>query len=162
MTEFHFTAGDVEAASAVLLVTAEALIERGQPLWPLASLTPQRLLRHYPLESWRVAWHGEQPVAAYSLLPSDPLFWSDDAPGEALYLHKLGVVPQCPGQGLAQVMLRRAVQETRERQRHWLKLDTASNRQKLRDLYTSIGFAEVGEKQVGPHLVTLLRLRVTS
>lgn len=59
-------------------------------------------------------------------------------------------------------MLRRAVQETRERQRHWLKLDTASNRQKLRDLYTSIGFAEVGEKQVGPHLVTLLRLHVTS
>ena len=110
MTEFHFTAGDVEAASAVLLVTAEALIERGQPLWPLASLTPQRLLRHYPLESWRVAWHGEQPVAAYSLLPSDPLFWPDDAPGEALYLHKLGVVPQCQGQGLAQGMLRRAVE----------------------------------------------------
>ncbi|WP_135229337.1 GNAT family N-acetyltransferase [Deinococcus fonticola] len=161
MPDWKVTAGDVEAASAVLLATANALIGRGQLLWPPQSLTPQGLLRHYPQESWRVAWQGGQAVAAYSLLTTDPLFWPADPPGEARYLHKLGVVPDCQGQGLAHVMLRHAVQETRVAGCPWLKLDTAADRAKLRALYTSFGFEEVGERQVGSFLVTLLRLPVT-
>lgn len=162
MTSLQFTVGDVDAASTVLLASANHLITRGQTLWPPESLTPLRLLRHYPQHSWRVAWLNGEAVGAYSLLNHDPLFWPDDLPGQATYLHKLGVVPERQGQGLSRAVLQHAVQETRGAGRLWLKLDTASDRPKLRHLYTTFGFQEVGERQVGRFLVTLLQYPVTS
>lgn len=142
----------------MLVATANALVERGQTLWPPHTLTPERLLRYYPAHTWRVARQAGQALATCCLLDADPLFWPDDSPGMALYLHKLGVVPEAQGRGLAQHMLAFAVHETRERGLPLLKLDTAAERTKLRHLYTTYGFQEVGEKQVGPYLVTLMQL----
>ncbi len=154
------SSGDLQTAAEVLTATARQLMERGQTLWPPESLTPERLQKHYPAETWRVAWQGGQAVGTFCLLPAHPFFWPEDAPGEALYLHKLGVHPDAQGQGLAQVLLRLAAQETREAGRTWLKLDTAAGRGKLRALYHSAGFEEVDEWQVGPYFVVRLRLKV--
>ena len=51
--------------------------------------SPERLARHYPASTWHVAWRDGAAVGAFSLLDTDPPFWPDDPPGEALYLHKL-------------------------------------------------------------------------
>jgi GNAT superfamily N-acetyltransferase len=154
MTQLTFTRGDIEAASGVLTATAARLIERGEALWPLPGLTPERLLRHYPLEGWRVAWRDGQAVGTFALLGTDPLFWPDAPPGEARYLHKLGVHPAAQGQGLARLLLAGAAQETRETGRPFLRLDTAANRPNLRALYEAAGFRAVDEREVkGFHVV---------
>ncbi|WP_102125115.1 GNAT family N-acetyltransferase [Deinococcus planocerae] len=152
--DLTFTRGDVEAASGVLTATAAHLAALGRSLWPVSSLTPQRLERQYPAPTWRVAWLGTRPVGTFSLLPEDPLFWPEAAPGEALYLHKLGVHPDAQGQGLASLLLEEAVRETREAGVPLLRLDTAATRPKLRALYEAAGFGAVDERHVrGFHVV---------
>lgn len=148
MTDLRFTHGDLATASGILTATAARLTERGEPLWPVPSLTPERLTRHYPPESWRVAWRSGQALGTFALLDRDPLFWPEDPPGAALYLHKLGVHPDAQGQGLAQVLLAEAARETREAGCSFLRLDTAAARPKLRALYEAVGFGAVDERQV--------------
>ncbi|MFK7602566.1 GNAT family N-acetyltransferase [Deinococcus sp. SM5_A1] len=153
-----FTQGDSAAASGVLIAAALHLKARGEPLWPESSLTPERLTRHYPQDGWRVAWRADVAVACLCLLDTDSLFWPDDAAGEALYLHKLAVHPDARGQGLSALMLREAARETRERDRPWLKLDTATARPKLRAIYEDFGFQSVGQRTVKGFDVTLYQL----
>lgn len=153
----QYTTGDIEAASGVLCAAATRLIERGEPLWPLETLSPSRLLRYYPQPSWRVAWRAGQAVGTYSLLKADPYFWPDDPPGQALYLHKLGVHPVAQGQGLAHDLLQYAAEEARQSGRPYLRLDTAVDRHKLRQLYRTCGFDEVDEVRVGPYLVVRMQ-----
>ncbi|WP_019585771.1 GNAT family N-acetyltransferase [Deinococcus apachensis] len=154
MEDLTFTHGDLAAAAGILMATAARLAERGEPLWPVPSLTPERLTRHYPPESWRVAWRGEQAVGAFALLDRDPLFWPEDPPGEVRYLHKLGIHPHAQGRGLAQVLLLEAARETREAGCVFLRLDTAASRPKLRALYERAGFRAVDEREVkGFHVV---------
>jgi ribosomal protein S18 acetylase RimI-like enzyme len=148
----------VQTASEILTASAAALAARGQPLWPPHSLTPERLARHYPDAGWRVAWQDGQAVGAYVLLDRDELFWPDDSPGTALYLHKLAVHPAAQGGGLARLLLAEAVAETRRLGVPFLRLDTASDRAKLRALYDDFGFQNVGERQVGAYHVVLYSL----
>lgn len=150
----------MQAASAILTASAEQLRARGQALWPPETLTPERLLKHYPQETWRVAWQDAQPVATYCLLPADPYFWPDDPPGQAFYLHKLGVHPAAQGRGLALELLRHAAGQTREAGMQWLKLDTAADRVKLRALYNEFGFQDVDERQVGAYFVVRMQMPV--
>lgn len=160
LSRLDFTWGDVQAASDVLVASARDLVERGAALWPPETLTVPRLLRHYPQDTWRVARLDGQAVAAYCLLDSDPLFWPSDQPLAALYLHKLAVHPAWQGHRLAERMLDDAVQDTRRRGIAWLKLDTATQRPKLRAIYENYGFQNVGRREVRGFDVTLYELRV--
>lgn len=158
MSGVTLTCGDDLAASGVLIAAALHLKARGEPLWPESSLTPERLARHYPQQGWRVIWRGDVAVACLCLLESDPLFWPDDAAGEALYLHKLAVHPEARGQGWSALLLQEAVCEAAERGRTWLKLDTATARPKLRAIYEDFGFQSVGQRTIKGFDVTLYRL----
>lgn len=158
--DLTFTRGDLGAASAVLTATAARLLDRGEPLWPLPSLTPERLTRHYPPEGWWVAWHRGKAVGTYVLLDADPLFWPDDPPGQARYLHKLGIHPAAQGRGLAHALLAEAARETREVGGAFLRLDTAANRPKLRALYEAAGFRAVDEVTVKGFRVVRYELSV--
>lgn len=144
----RFSSGDVAAASAVLTASALDRAERGEELWPPASLSPERLGRHYPPQGWTVAWRGEQALGCFVLLDDDPLFWPEAAPDEASYLHKLAVHPQAQGQGLAQVLLREAARQTAQRGRGLLRLDTAAARPRLRAVYERFGFRHVDDRLV--------------
>ncbi len=155
-----FTSGDPQAASRVLVASAQALAGRGEALWPPESLTPERLARHYPPAGWRVAWHAGAAVGCSVLLERDPLFWPDDPPGEALYLHRLAVHPAAQGQGLAGLLLADAAAQARAAGRSWLRLDTASDRSKLRALYLGAGFVPGDEVQVGAYHVVRFELRL--
>ena len=160
MVGLTFTSGDVGAASGVLVASAQALTDRGVALWPPESLTPGRLARHYPPGGWRVAWQADVAVGCYVLLESDALFWPGDPPGEALYLHKLAVHPAAQGRGLAGALLEDAAAQARAAGRDWLRLDTASDRSKLRALYLGAGFVPVDEVQVGAYHVVRFELRL--
>jgi ribosomal protein S18 acetylase RimI-like enzyme len=158
--DLTWTSGDPGAASGVLLAAARHLKDRGMPLWPESSLVPERLARYYPPGGWRVAWRADAALACMCLLDTDPLFWPDDPPGEALYLHKLAVHPHAQGQGLAAHMLTAGQREAAARGRSWLKLDTATARPRLRAIYEIFGFQDVGRREVRGFDVTLYRLPV--
>lgn len=146
--EVRLTRGDVEAASRVLTAAALRLTARGQTLWPPEQLTPEVLSAQYPARAWWVAWRQDQAVGTYVLLDRDALFWPDDPPGEARYLHKLGVYPDAQGQGLGRVLLEEAARQTGEEGAAFLRLDTAADRPRLLALYEAAGFRRVDEVEV--------------
>ena len=155
-----YTRGDVQAASSVLMTSALDRAERGEELWPPASLTPERLGRYYPEHGWHVAWQSDRPVGCYVLLEEDPLFWPEAPAGEALYLHKLAVHPEVQGQGRAQTLLQHAAQQAALRGRGHLRLDTATHRPRLRAVYETFGFQHVADRIVKSWAVSLYDLPV--
>ena len=152
--------GEITLCADILQATARQLQERGAALWPPQALSAEALLRQYPPGSFRLGWLGGQAVATMTLLDTDPAFWPEDGPGEALYLHKLGVLPQVQGQKVSTVMLEAAVREARERGCLFLRLDTVWERPRLRAIYECFGFKLVGRKTVHGYVGALYELRV--
>ena len=138
---------EVPLCADILAATARDRQRRGEPLWPPSALTAEALARQYPPEAFASAgWHsggGHHDSAG-----SDPDFWPDAAPGEALYLHKLGVRPEFQGQKLARRMLEAALSEAGSSGCSFLRLDTAWDRPKLRAIYDAFGFEGRGRKTV--------------
>ena len=149
---------EVALCADILQAAARQLQERGAALWPPEALSAARLLLQYPPESFRLGWLGGQAVASMTLLDADSAFWPEAVPGEALYLHKLGVLPQVQGQKVSTGMLEAAVSETRERYCLFLRLDTAWERPKLRAIYERFGFRLSGRKTVHGFDVALYEL----
>lgn len=73
------------------------------------------------------------------LQPCDPVFWPDDAPGDALYLHKLAVLAHARGRGWSGRLIHWALARAVESAVRFLRLDAAP-RSKLIALYQRHGF----------------------
>lgn len=132
----------------VLHATAQHCIGAGRPMWPVESLSTERLERQYPGAQGHLGWLKRQAVATMILMDRDHDFWPGDPGGEALYLHKLTVHPDWQGQQLGAQMVRAAAGHARAAGRSWLRLDTAADRPKLRALYEKLGFVCVREGRV--------------
>jgi len=98
--------------------------------------------------SFRLAWDGSDPVGTMLVATTDEDFWPEDAPGVALYVHKLAVARRAAGRGVAQALLRQAEIETAAAAIPHLKLDCRADRPKLQALYESAGFQRVDERVV--------------
>lgn len=144
------TPADLEGASAILLEAAGWLVERGVPLWEPALLTPERLTPAFRRGEVFLARDGHGVLAGTFLLQeADELFWPEDPPGDALYLHKLAVRRSAAGTGFAAAMLQWACGEAARRGRRFLRLDCDANRLALCSFYEGAGFRAVDERQIG-------------
>ncbi|AWN24398.1 GNAT family N-acetyltransferase [Deinococcus irradiatisoli] len=151
---------ELPLSAEILQATARLWQARGQAIWPTSMLSVERLRQQAEPSGFRLGWLGAEAAATMLLIDHDPEFWPDAAPGEALYLHKLGVHPRFQGQGLARRMLEAAVLEAGQRRLTFLRLDTAWDRPKLRALYRDFGFTETGRRTVHGRDVALYELRL--
>ena len=132
----------------------------GPPIWPLDG---------FPVEEQRdIAAAGEQiggfedsrMVACMRLQKRDPIYWPDDPPGEALYLHKLAVRRAASGKGWTARMVAWAVQECRAVNARMLRLDTLAN-SKLPAFYQGLDFRLVDERPLLIDRVQIVRLELS-
>ena len=133
---------------------AHWLIDRGDALWGDEEISLDELVsvaRAGELVTGRAA--GTLAACMY-LHHEDRVFWPEARPGEALYVHRLGVARQFAGAGFSHAMLDWAVREARRMDRSFVRLD-CEPRPKLLALYRDAGFAPVdpGPVQVGRHRV---------
>jgi ribosomal protein S18 acetylase RimI-like enzyme len=133
---------------------ADWLIAKGEPLWGPNETSHDELVhvtKAGELITGRIA--GELAACMY-LHNEDKLFWPQDPPGQAFYIHRLAVARKYAGRGVAHAMLDWAAEETRRERRPYLRLD-CEPRPKLLALYHSAGFTRVDEKpiEVIGHLV---------
>jgi GNAT superfamily N-acetyltransferase len=130
-----------EAASAVHILrdVAIALAKEGDPLWDPASFDADDFRNAALRGELVLGYDGSEPVACMRLQPSDPVFWPDDAPGEALYLHKLAVRSRARGCGWSGRLIHWSLARAVESTARFLRLDSAP-RSKLITLYQRYGF----------------------
>lgn len=114
-----------EAASAVRILRSVStlLVEKGSPLWDPESFDLGAFRNAALLGELVLGYQGDEPVACMLLQRSDPVFWPDDSPGDALYLHKLAVLSQARGLGWSSRLIEWAHARAVESAVRFLRLD---------------------------------------
>jgi GNAT superfamily N-acetyltransferase len=131
----------------------------GAPVWAFGSFTAE--------EQARIAAAGEQiggfenahMVACMRLQKSDSVYWPDDPPGEALYLHKLAVRRSASGKGWTGRLVDWGADECRKAGARALRLDTIAN-DKLPRHYEALGFRFVDETSERVGGVPIVRMEL--
>jgi GNAT superfamily N-acetyltransferase len=118
-----------------------------------------RLRRDLESGSLYVVWRGNRPVATFSLLESDRVYWPS-AGDDALYLHRFAVRRDSAGSGRR--VLEWAVEEARRRGRAYIRLDCLAENPGIRRYYESCGFAAVAETVIDEVRFSLYELQVTA
>ena len=157
----YATLDDAPDAHRIIREIAEWLIAKGEPLWGADETSYETLEAIVRAGELVIGRLSGKTVACMFLHRADTKFWPEDAPGEALYLHRLAVTRKFAGRGLAHAMLNWAESETRAAGRNYLRLDCVP-RAKLIRIYEMAGFVRVdpGPVKVGAHWVIRQQKRV--
>jgi Acetyltransferase (GNAT) family len=140
--------GDPEVSALIIEEVAAWGAQRGFPSWRPGSFTGRdsvgmsRLRGDIATNSLYLVWRGATPVATFSLLERDPMFWPA-AGDEALYLHRFAVRRIAAGAGRHAVEW--CLRETRRRDRQYVRLDCLAENPGIRRYYERFGFAAVDE-----------------
>jgi hypothetical protein len=84
-------ASEAKLVSEILSEAAGWLEARGVPLWSPHQVSLPAVSPEVQNGVFFLAWLAGVPVGTMRLTTSDPAFWPEAAPGEALYLHRLAV-----------------------------------------------------------------------
>ncbi len=149
---------DLTTVSAILTEAAEWLERRGIPLWRGTELSPERLRSEVLAGAYFLACAGGDPVGTIRYQDQDPEFWPEMTGPDAAYVHRIAVKRDVAGRGVSTALLDWAVERARAEGRRYVRLDTESNRPRLRALYERYGFRYHSERQVGPYHVARYQL----
>ena len=83
-------------------------------------------------------------VCIFSICTEDPLIWGKLEKGDAVYLHRVVVHPECRGERLFEQVLSWALNYGRLNNRIYIRMDTWSDNSKLINYYKNYGFRFVG------------------
>jgi len=154
-------AGEVNLVSEILTEAAQWLRGCGMTLWQPEQLTPEQTAPDVAAGNFFLAWSGPAAVGTMRLTPSDPRFWPDALPGEALYLHRLAVRRANAGGRVSSALLRWAVAHATAEGVAFLRLDCDRERPRLREVYERFGFSFHSERDMGTIVVARYQLRCT-
>jgi GNAT superfamily N-acetyltransferase len=147
-------------ASSILTEAARWLIAKGEPLWPVEWLTPERFRSVAERGELFLAWEGSEAVGTITYQLEDKPFWPHVERGESAFFHKVAVRRRVARQGVARAMVEWAIEKARGDDLPYLRMDTHSKRPKLRAFYEELGFVYVEEKVVNGFDVALYELRL--
>jgi len=140
--------GEAEVSAAIIEEVAAWGASQGYPSWLPGSFTGpdslgmSRLRGDIAASSLYLVWRAGTPVATFSLLERDPMYWPA-AGDEALYLHRFAVRRAAAGAGHHAVEW--CLREARRRDRRYVRLDCLAENPGIRKYYERFGFTAVDE-----------------
>jgi GNAT superfamily N-acetyltransferase len=137
----------VPEADLLIREAADWLIAKGEPLWGPNETSYEELVRVARAGELVIGRTNGEAAACMYLHGEDRLFWPQDPPLEAFYVHRLAVARKFAGRGYAHAMLDWAESEVRAKGRLYLRLD-CEPREKLLALYRSAGFTPIDPKPI--------------
>ena len=152
---------EAKLVSGILTEAAGWLEARGIPLWSPQQVSLSAVSPEVRGGLFFLAWVGPVAVGTMRLTTSDPAFWPEAAPGEAVYLHRLAVRRAVAGGGVSSHLLRWAAGHARGLGARYLRLDCETFRQSLRGVYERSGFSFHSERVVGRAIVARYQLPCT-
>jgi GNAT superfamily N-acetyltransferase len=153
---------DAPAVAEVLQEAARWITTWRSQLWDPA-LVGESFVMPYIARGEMLTARAEGRIAGVMImLPEDPHFWPDRAPGEAVYLHKLAVRRAHAGAGVPAALIEHAAGLARAEDRLLLRLDCDPP---LSGFYQGLGFRPVDEVDVrhpeaGPMRVARMERRL--
>jgi GNAT superfamily N-acetyltransferase len=160
-------AGHVDVAARILEDAIEWAAELGFDSWPPGTFADprawgrERLLEALGSDGLYLALRDGEPVATFSLVPEDSLFWPDAA-DDALYLHRFAVRRAYRGGGIGTASLRFMQEEVLRAGRRYLRLDCLAHNPGIRRYYERAGFEHRGDTVVNDMRLSLYELDLAS
>jgi len=142
---------DAPMIASVLQEAAEWLAADGRPLWSAAEIGYERVLRDASTGLFHVARQDDQLVGVMKFELEDAHFWPEVLPGTSAFVHKLAVRRAWAKKGVSTELLSYARTRAQELGRAHLRLDCVADRQGLRNLYESFGFALHSVVKIGAY-----------
>ncbi|WP_421830171.1 GNAT family N-acetyltransferase [Larkinella sp.] len=129
------------------------LVETGQTLWEIDTLTADNLFDDYTRDHsyvMFVAAEGEMaiPAATFTLQWKDPLYFGEVPDQTAGFIHKLAIRRQFAGQNLFAPILDFCRVECLRRGIHEIRLETDATRPPLMRFYERNGFQPTYQKAI--------------
>lgn len=144
-----FKFGEKDDAYFVILEVAKDLRCRGIQYWNPDYLDQEKLFKHVSSGELITGYVQDQLAGAMILTFHDPEVWPEIAPGESSFIHKLSVLPNFQGHGVAKQIVDFADSLSQARGVNYTRLDCGSDRPKLCSFYEKLGYEKVGEKLIG-------------
>ncbi|HEX3627671.1 MAG TPA: GNAT family N-acetyltransferase [Verrucomicrobiae bacterium] len=85
----------------------------------------------------------------FSLALSDEVIWQEKEQGDAIYIHRMCVNPQCKGKNLAASILTWAYGFAAGVGRKFIRMDTWGDNPRLLNYYIACGFRRIGNRHIG-------------
>ena len=139
---------DGEQILAILTEGAALMAAKGCPAWTAAVLNEGFVARRIARAEFLAARADGGIVGVCTLSRSDPVFWPDDPPGLAAYLHKLAVRRDFAGRGASQALIGHCAALARTWGCSALRLDC---HKVLRPLYERLAFSYVDTRRVSDY-----------
>lgn len=137
----------VTEALDALAITREAAAwasERGIDVWSAHELRPEVFEEAARKAELVIGYADTTPAATMLLQTADPVYWPEDPPASALYLHKVAVRRAFAGQSWLARLIDFAVRDATSKRIPVLRLDTML-RPKLQSIYEHHGFRVLSE-----------------
>jgi GNAT superfamily N-acetyltransferase len=161
-SEIRIAAPSEATLVSEILTEAAAWLEgRGIPLWSTSQVSLEAVSPEVRGGLYYLAWVGPVALGTMRLTTSDPAFWPEAAPGEALYLHRLAVRRAAAGGQLSSQLLRWAAGYATAIGARYLRLDCETFRHSLRGVYERFGFQYHSERVVRRAVVARYQLSCT-
>jgi GNAT superfamily N-acetyltransferase len=126
-------------ATAVLKAAADRAFLLGSRAWNDAELD-EAVISSAADRHELFGWTASAKIVGCCLAQAeDRIHWPEDRPGEAIYLHKLAVLPGACGKGIGTALIHFAGDLALKRKRRWLRLDTLPGT-RLVQYYEAHGF----------------------
>ncbi len=145
---FTFHRDQPDVFLAILREVAQWLLDSGQELWQLDTLTPGNLFDAYTRGNCYVMYADGVAAATFILQWKDPLYYPHVPDGTAGFIHKVAIRRAFAGRGLFAPILDFCRQTCLERGIHQIQLETDATRPALMRFYERHGFVPTYQKEI--------------
>jgi ribosomal protein S18 acetylase RimI-like enzyme len=140
LDNFRVVKGEVEEAIKTMREVASWGRSVGLKVWKDEILTRENLLKHANEDEFCIGQVSGNTACCMILQWEDTLFWPNVKKNESGYVHKLCVRKDYASQGFSGKLIEFAIEECKEGNIKYLRLDTGWTKTKLCNLYKSLGF----------------------
>lgn len=144
---------DHSTVSGILSEAALWLEQKGMPLWGEKEISPEVVLQDIALGLFHIAYYEGLAAGVVKFQTEDLVFWSDIPQADSAFIHRLAVRRRFAGGSVSTTLMQWAVEQSRGLGKHYLRLDCAADRLRLRLVYENFGFQHHSDRQVGPYFV---------
>jgi GNAT superfamily N-acetyltransferase len=151
---------EVHDAVAIVREAATWAAARGIEVWGPREIREEAFEASARKAELLIGFADQTPAATMLLQTEDPIYWPNETPASALYLHKVAIRRSFAGQGWLARLIDFAVVEANSAGIPRLRLDTIL-RPKLRSMYEQHGFGMLDEEPLlvyGRQMIRMERL----
>jgi GNAT superfamily N-acetyltransferase len=154
------TLNDLSTVSGILSEAALWLKQHNMALWEEHEVSSVNICQDVELGLFHIAFYEDMAVGVVKFQTEDLVFWSDISQEHSAFIHRLAVRRSFARGRVSMALMQWAVERSRDLGKHFLRLDCAADRSRLRAIYEDFGFQHHSDRQVGAYFVARYEYKV--